>query len=150
MRKPGSRGTEYALAWANDALNDDSVVGQPHWAAWVDHRELKIMTGRCWAELHRPLRAVEPLETALVDFDDAHARDKALYFSWLADAYLDGGEVEQAASTIGRALDLAFRVGSIRPRQRISSVLMRLEEHRNLAAVQDVLERAMRLESEHL
>lgn len=135
--------TEYSLAEASDALNQDvNTEQQPDWASWVDHRELKIMTGRCWAELHRPLRAVEPLEVALADFDDTHGRDKSLYLSWLADAYLDGGEVEQSATTVGRALDLSIGVGSVRPQQRITAVLKRLEPHQNLGAVASVLHRA--------
>ncbi|MGH3438844.1 MAG: hypothetical protein ACRDR6_25880 [Pseudonocardiaceae bacterium] len=134
--------TERALAEAGEALNDSGAIRQPDWASWVDFRELKIMTGRCWAELQRPLRAVEPLETALADFDDTHARDKALYLSWLADAYLDGGEVEQAASTISRSLDLSTGVESIRPRQRINVVLGRLNPHRKLETVRSVLDRA--------
>lgn len=134
--------TERALARANQALHEGPAVVQPHWSRWVDQQELKIMTGRCWSELRRPLRAVEPLETALADFDDTHARDKALYLSWLADAYIDGSEIEQAASTIERAFELGVGVGSIRPRNRINSVLVRLRKHRELSSVRAILDRA--------
>lgn len=57
------------------------------------------MTGRCWAGLGRPLRAVPLLEDVLEGFDDAHARDKALYSCWLADAYVTAGEPEEAAGS---------------------------------------------------
>ncbi|KOV57708.1 hypothetical protein ADK64_38210 [Streptomyces sp. MMG1121] len=44
---------------------------------------------------------------ALAEYDDAHARDKSLYLSWLAGAYPPrGGEVEQAATVTARTLDL--------------------------------------------
>ncbi|WP_225843505.1 helix-turn-helix domain-containing protein [Streptomyces albus] len=135
--------TEKALAAAREALEESSDgEWQPDWAAWVDSTELDIMSGRCWTELRRPLRAVPILEQALARYDDAHARDKALYLSWLADAYLTAGEVEQAATVAARALDLSSGVASIRPRRRLAPVLEELSRHRGLAVVGDVLERA--------
>ncbi|MFF7216061.1 twin-arginine translocation signal domain-containing protein [Streptomyces sp. NPDC008238] len=134
--------TERALATARDALGEAAGAPQPNWSAWVDSNELDIMTGRCWTELKRPLRAVPVLEKALGAFDDTCARDKALYLSWLADSYLAAGEVEQAAAVTGRALDLSTGVASVRPRQRLGPVLQRLGDHRALPAIADVLEKA--------
>ncbi|WP_405968850.1 hypothetical protein OG613_46085 (plasmid) [Streptomyces sp. NBC_00015] len=82
------------------------------------------------------------LEGALAGYTDSHARDKALYLSWLADSYLTAGEVEQAATVTGSALDLASGVASVRPRERLASVLCRLGEHQMLPAVAAVLEQA--------
>ncbi|MFW6692494.1 helix-turn-helix domain-containing protein [Streptomyces sp. MAR4 CNX-425] len=135
--------TERALAQAEAALGSNADTAGPEWASWVDARELQIMKGRCWAELRRPLRAVPELEAALADFDDAHARDKALYLSWLAHAYLDAGEVEQSAKAIGRAIGLSAGVGSVRPRQRVRTFLTRLHPHRHSEAVAEVLHRAV-------
>ncbi|EGX55319.1 XRE family transcriptional regulator [Streptomyces zinciresistens K42] len=81
---------------------------------WARRRTL-----RCWTELRRPLRAVPVLEAALARYDDAHARDKSLYLSWLADSYLTAGEVEQAATVTGHAVALASEVASVRPRERL-------------------------------
>jgi tetratricopeptide (TPR) repeat protein len=134
--------TERALAAAENALNEADDSPQPDWVSWVDLNELQIMTGRCWTELRRPLRAVPVLETALAAYDDSHARDKALYMSWLADSYLTAGEVEQAATTTDRALDLANGVASVRPRARLKPLLTRLSHHRGLPAVDAVLENA--------
>ncbi|MEU5633519.1 twin-arginine translocation signal domain-containing protein [Streptomyces rishiriensis] len=134
--------TERALGAARDALAEADGTPQPDWAAWVDETELQIMSGRCWTELNRPLRAVPVLEAALARYDDAHARDKALYLSWLADSYLTAGEIEQAASVTGRALDLSRGVASERPRERLAPVLRRLVEHQALPAVATVLEQA--------
>ncbi|MGW4541598.1 XRE family transcriptional regulator [Streptomyces chartreusis] len=134
--------TERALAAARVALAEVDGAPQPDWAAWVDETELQIMAGRCWTELRRPLRAVPVLEAALARYDDSHARDKALYMSWLADSYLTAGEVEQAATVTGRALDLSSGVASVRPRERLAPVLVRLGEHQALPAVADVLDRA--------
>ncbi|MHB9861227.1 helix-turn-helix domain-containing protein [Streptomyces sp. YIM S03343] len=134
---------EQALDTARAAL-DEQQDGepQPDWAAWVDETELDIMTGRCWTELRRPLRAVPVLTRSLDRYDDHHARDKALYLSWLADSYLTAGEVEAAAAVTGQAVDLAFGVASVRPRQRLAPVLERLHRHRELSAVREVLEKA--------
>ncbi|MFJ6435510.1 XRE family transcriptional regulator [Streptomyces sp. NPDC091416] len=135
-------GTETALAAARESLaNPQDGEPQPDWSVWVDHTELDIMTGRCWTELRRPLRAVPVLTRALGGYSDDHARDKALYLSWLADAYLTAGEIEQAAEAIGSALDLASGVASIRPRQRILPLLDRLRPHAGVGPVRELLQR---------
>ncbi|MFG2481697.1 hypothetical protein ACGFSI_02855 [Streptomyces virginiae] len=87
----GLRETDYALGVAEEAIHEHSDEPGPDWAYWVDLDEIAIMTGRCWAELHRPLRGIPALEDALARYDDTRARDKALYLSWLAAAYLDAG-----------------------------------------------------------
>jgi transcriptional regulator with XRE-family HTH domain len=131
-----------ALGKAEEALQVDRDSVAPDWAAWVDSTtELDIIRGRCWTQLHRPLRAVPALESALDAYDDSHGRDKALYSSWLADAYLDAGEPEQAAVVTGRAVNLASGVASVRPNQRIGEVIARLEEYANEPAVRDLLAR---------
>ncbi|WP_256104843.1 helix-turn-helix domain-containing protein [Streptomyces sp. ODS05-4] len=135
--------TEAALASAQEALETaPDGEPQPDWSVWVDRTELGIMTGRCWTELSRPLRAVPALKDALGRYPDEYARDKALYLSWLAEAYLTAGEVEEAATTTNRALDLATGVASIRPMQRITPVLESLHPYGQLPSVRAVLERA--------
>jgi tetratricopeptide (TPR) repeat protein len=111
----------------------------PDYAAWIDETELAIMTGRCWSHLRRPLRAVPVLESALSRYSDAHSRDKALYMSWLADSYIDAGEIEQAAEVVKTSLEIMGNVASVRPRQRLVAVAGRLGRHKDLSAVRDVL-----------
>lgn len=134
--------TERALSVAEVALAEGRACQepQPDWAAWVDDTEIQIMIGRCWTELGRPLRAVPALELALSGYGDTFARDKSLYLSWLAEAYLSAGEVEQAAHTTMKALSLAAGVASVRPRQRITPVVQKLGAYKKLPAVADVLE----------
>lgn len=135
---------ERSLVAAIEALAEAGEQPQPDWAAWVDRTELDIMRGRYWAELRRPLRAVPVLDGALARYDDSHARDKALYSSWLAQAYLAAGEAEQAAEVTSRALTLADGVASVRPRKRLQPVLTGLSaaKYRTLPAVAIVLEQA--------
>jgi tetratricopeptide (TPR) repeat protein len=134
--------TQRALSVAESALSEAEPTALPDWAAWVDRTELQIMTGRCWTELRRPLRAVPVLEGVLSRYDDTHARDKALYLSWLADSYLAAGEVEQAAAVTGRALELSAGVASVRPPQRLAPVLQQLSGHKDLPLVAETLEKA--------
>jgi tetratricopeptide (TPR) repeat protein len=133
--------TEKALAHAEEAAISDDSSATPDWAAWMDHNQVKIIAGRCWTELHLPLRAVPVLESGLAAYDDIHARDKALYLTWLADSYIDAAEIEHAASVIGRVLDLSAGIGSVRPRQRALAVIRRLTPHRDLPPVADLIER---------
>lgn len=88
-----------------------------------------------WAELHRPLRAIPALEGALARYDDTRARDKALYMSWLASAYLDAGEIEHATAITARVFDLSEGLASIRPMARTCLLAKRLEPHRSRAPV---------------
>lgn len=104
-------------------------------ATWVDNNELQIMTGRCWTELRRPLRAVPVLESALNEYGNNHARDKALYLTWLAVAYLEAGEPEQAADVLFQALELSGDVNSARPQQRIDLGVRLLADYSTLPGV---------------
>ena len=131
-----------ALGHAEEALTATNGEPAPAWAAWAHNAtELRIMAGRCWAELHKPLRAVPAMEAAMAEYDDSHARDKALYLSWLADAYLDADEIESATSATNHALDLAGNVGSARPSVRLGAVLDRFEQYRSASGVPDLLAR---------
>ncbi|KDN23903.1 hypothetical protein DV20_02250 [Amycolatopsis rifamycinica] len=135
--------TAFALGQAEEALGNNHVPAEaPDWASWAHSQtELEIIAGRCWTELRRPLRAVPALEAAMAKYDDSHARDKSLYLSWLADAYLDAGEVEHAATSLGRAFDLSSNVASARPQQRLGAVLDQFEDHKSVAGVADLLAR---------
>ncbi|WP_236047313.1 XRE family transcriptional regulator [Streptacidiphilus fuscans] len=137
-----ARDADGALAVAEEAVQEETDRPEPDWVYWVDTDEIAIMTGRCWAELHRPLRAIPALEGALSRYDDTRARDKALYLSWLASAYLDAGEVEHAAAITGNVLDLSQGLASTRPAGRSRILLQRLQPHRSVPAVSELLERA--------
>lgn len=134
--------TARALGEAEQALASDDGSPAPDWAAWVDQQEVQIMTGRCWSTLSRPLRAVPVLARVLADFPGTHSRDKALYLTWLASAYLDAGEIEQAASTVEAAMELSSGVSSVRPHERMNAVMSALAPHHGLPSVRRLLDRA--------
>ncbi|MFI9010288.1 hypothetical protein ACIGNX_23945 [Actinosynnema sp. NPDC053489] len=131
-----------ALAEAAEAARVRDDRPEPDWVYWVDEDESRIMAGRCWTQLRRPLRAVPILEDVLNRYDDTHARDKAMYLTSLAHAYLDAGEVEQAATVTERAARLAGGVGSVRPAEKIRKVVHRLRPHRSLPVVSSAIEAA--------
>jgi tetratricopeptide (TPR) repeat protein len=133
-----AQATARCLGLAEEALQQ-ADGHTPDYAAWVDETELSIMTGRCWTQLRRPLRAVPVLESALGRYSSVHARDKALYSSWLADSYIDAGEIEQAVAILQASFGLVRNVASVRPRQRLRAVAARLSGHKNLAVVRDLL-----------
>lgn len=134
--------TARALGLAESALSAPNGEPAPDWAVWAHNpTELRIMAGRGWAELHKPLRAVPALEDAMADYDDSHARDKSLYLSWLADAYLDAGELGEATAVTDHALTLAANVASERPQQRLNAVLDRFQGHESASGVSDLLAR---------
>lgn len=131
-----------ALDVAAAALQEPDNEHAPDWAAWVDPTELQIMTGRCLTRIGQPRDAIPVLDRALSAFDDTQARDKALYMSWLAEAYLDSGEIDAAAGIAGQVLSLAAGVASVRPAERLRPILGRLSRHSASASVSAVLDRA--------
>jgi transcriptional regulator with XRE-family HTH domain/tetratricopeptide (TPR) repeat protein len=144
------RQTEIALTEAEDVLYQDADSEAPNWVSWADQKEFRLIYGRCWAELHRPLRAVPILESVLTEFDDSEARNKAVYLTWLASAYIDAGEIEQAVTTMGRSLDLSSGVASVRPTNRVALLAKRLAPHRKLSSVTDLLDRITLLSTDPL
>ena len=132
--------TEAALEAAAESLDVESDQAEPDWVFWVDGDEYEIMAGRCWTALRRPLRAVPTLEGVLERYDDTHARDKSMYLTWLAHAYLDAGEIEQGTAVTSRALQLGTGVASVRPLQHIDTVLERLQPHAQLSEVAELVD----------
>lgn len=132
--------TNRALADAKTALRIKTDQPEPDWVFWVDDNEIDIMTGRCLTELHRPLEAASALDVALLRFDDTYARDKALYMTFLANALIDGEEIERAAMVTAKSIELAQGVGSVRPSARITGVMHKLREFKDLESVSQLFE----------
>lgn len=138
----GPRAVRRALDRAAAALEEPDGEDAPDWAAWVDRTELQIMTGRCLTSIGQPHEAIPVLERALSQFDDTQARDKALYMTWLAEAYADAGEIDTAAGTADQILTLSSGVSSVRPAERLQPILHRLARHAATPSVATLLDRA--------
>lgn len=127
------------LGEAGEALAEDSAgTESPSYLYWVDAGELRVMEARVYTELRRPLRAVPLLTEVLGRYDVSHARELALYLSWLAVAYADANEPEAAAGTANRMLALA-QSGSRRTAERTRVVLDRLRAFPDVPEVAELL-----------
>ncbi|MFC1418868.1 helix-turn-helix domain-containing protein [Streptacidiphilus cavernicola] len=128
-----------ALSQASEALAaEDHGEPAPGYLYWVDGGELQVMEARVFTELHKPLRAVPLLSDVLGRYDASHARELALYLSWLAVAYADANEPEAAAGTAGRMLSLG-EGGSERTAERAGVVLDRLRGFGDVPEVAELL-----------
>jgi transcriptional regulator with XRE-family HTH domain len=105
---------------------------EPDWLYWVDGAELAAMTGRCLVALGRPMRAAPLLLGAL---SCRAPRSRAVYAGWLARAYLDLGEVEQACEVAADAWMAAIRAGSARAADGLRQLHPLLVRYRDVPAV---------------
>ena len=77
------------------------------------------MAGRCLTELKQPARAEHLLRSATSVYDNALVRENALYLSWLAEDYILLNEIDFAAETAARVLELTSRANSARTDERL-------------------------------
>lgn len=120
---------EATLVQAGQAV-ERCVPGEaPEWLYWLDEAELRAMTGRCWAMLGRPLRAVRLLASRPAT---AWPRTATLDGVWLARSYLQLGEVEQACWAAGRAWSDAVSAGSTRAADAVRHLHPLLLRHRDV------------------
>ncbi|HEY8472435.1 MAG TPA: helix-turn-helix domain-containing protein [Natronosporangium sp.] len=129
----GERRAAYAALTAADRAADQSDPDrEPRRLYWLDPAELSAMTGRCWAVLGRPLRAIRLLAGPR---PGVGPRTAAIYAGWLARCYLAVGEIETACRVARRALRDAIRAGSVRAAAELRQLRPLLLRHRDLPAV---------------
>ncbi|WP_328731127.1 helix-turn-helix domain-containing protein [Streptomyces caniferus] len=128
-----------ALGEAHAALDATDGAPAPSWAYWVNREELEVMDARVFTELHRPLRAVPLLQDVLGRYDATHAREVALYRSWLAVALVDANEPERAAEEARRVIDTSGDLSSERTAERARTVLHRLKGFEDVPEAREVL-----------
>ncbi|MEU2080840.1 helix-turn-helix transcriptional regulator [Streptomyces albus] len=128
-----------ALGEAHAALDATDGPPAPTWAYWVNREELEVMDARVFTELRRPLRAVPLLQDVLARYDATHAREVALYRSWLAVALADANEPEQAAEEARRVIDTSGDLSSERTAERARTVLHRLKDYEDVPEAREAL-----------
>jgi tetratricopeptide (TPR) repeat protein len=140
------REAQRALGDAELAYERRNPGEDPPWVYWLNRDEIDVMAGRCYTELHRP-RWAEPLLRNVLDrYDEDRVRENLLYTSWLAESYVQTGDIEQAAAEATRALILSTRVNSSRSRQRVQFLRRRLARTPHARSVQDFEELYRELE----
>ena len=103
---------------------------EPEWVYWLDRSEIDVMAGRCLIELGSPDAAEPLLNNAIASYDTNHAREVALYLSWLAEAYARADNFDAARDTLARARRTARGINSTRLDLRISQVELLLPGER--------------------
>ncbi|GAA3031807.1 hypothetical protein Aglo01_38910 [Actinokineospora globicatena] len=116
-------GTRRALDTV-DELYERRVLGiaEREWVYWLNRHEIDVMAGRCLIELGEPERAEPLLAAAIAAYPTGHAREIALYLSWLAESYARTGNLDAARATLRRARHAAAGVHSARLDSRIHEV----------------------------
>jgi hypothetical protein len=93
------------------------------------------MAGRCYVELGVADRAVSLLAGVLDHYDERMTRELALYTSWLAEAQVMLGNIDEAAATATQTLDLTARVSSAHAGARASLLWQKLKPHQSTPTV---------------
>ena len=130
---------ERALGQVEDNFNHARPEDDPDWVYWLSREEVDVMAGRCFTELKRPRKAEPLLRGATANYDNALVRENSLYLSWLAEDYILLGEIELAAETAIRVLELGSRADSARTDERLRHLAALLRRYKDVRAVMDFL-----------
>ena len=95
------------------------------------------MAGRCYTELRKPDRAESLLTDAIARYDGALIRENSLYLSWLAEDYVQLGEIDHAADIAIRMATLTARTNSARTDTRLRYIASQLDPYKATASVAD-------------
>ncbi len=131
------RQAERALGEADQTFNAHRPEDAPSWMYWLDRDEIDVMAGRCYTELGQPHRAEPLLRQVLGRYDQRRAREVTLYVSWLAQGYVQAGELDEAAGQASRALLVAAGVNSARGNERVRFLRYLLHPHQDVPAVHE-------------
>ncbi|MGY6652850.1 helix-turn-helix domain-containing protein [Amycolatopsis sp. TRM77291] len=116
-------GAKRALDAVDDAYEARSPdIAEPHWVYWMSRDEINVMAGRVLIELGDPTGAAPLLTEAIDGYDAGHAREVALYQTWLAESYARSGELDAARVIIRRARAAASDVNSARLLRRVNEI----------------------------
>ena len=129
------RSCERALGLVEDSFVAGPRDNDPDWVYWLNREEIDVMAGRCYTELGKPAQAEKLLTGAIGRYDQTLIRENSLYVSWLAEDYVQLGEVEHAADMATRMAILAGRTNSARADTRLRFLAGRLEPYRANARV---------------
>ncbi|WP_083935896.1 helix-turn-helix domain-containing protein [Saccharomonospora halophila] len=116
-------GTRRALDAVDEAYERRSAgAAEPEWVYWLDRNEIDVMAGRCLIELGDPVTAEPLLSGALAAYTPEHAREVALYRTWLAESCARAGVFDAARTTLDHARGAATEASSTRLDTRIAEV----------------------------
>jgi transcriptional regulator with XRE-family HTH domain len=112
-----------ALDAVDDSYENRSAgIEEPEWVYWLDRHEIDVMAGRCMIELGDPVAAEPLLSDAIDAYTPDHAREVALYRTWLAESYARAGVFDAARSVLRKAQKAADQLTSSRLDRRVEEV----------------------------
>jgi transcriptional regulator with XRE-family HTH domain len=112
-----------ALDAVDDAYETRSTgIKEPEWAYWLNRDEINVMAGRCFIETGQPAGAAPLLTQAINGYETSHAREVALYQTWLAESYARAGELDAARDVIEEARSTSAGINSIRLTRRVEEI----------------------------
>jgi transcriptional regulator with XRE-family HTH domain len=115
--------TRRTLDAVDDAYEQRSPgIAEPEWVYWLDRNEIDVMAARCHIQLGTPDTAEPLLRRALAGYDHSHARETALYQTWLAEGHARTGNLDAARDTLEGIDTTAVDEGSVRLHRRITAV----------------------------
>jgi outer membrane protein assembly factor BamD (BamD/ComL family) len=100
-------------------MPSSSLATAPDWVYWLNREEIDVMAGRCYTELRQPTKAENLLTGAIARYDQTLIRENSLYLSWLAEDYVQLGDVDQAAEIASRMAALTAGTNSARTDTRV-------------------------------
>jgi transcriptional regulator with XRE-family HTH domain len=131
------RSAERTLAAVETAYEQRTPGDDPEWAYWLDEDEINTMAGRCYVEIGQAERAIPLLSGVLKHYDERRTREFSLYLSWLAEAHIMLGAIDEAAATATRTLELTSQITSARSDDRVNVLRRKLRPHKDVSAVAD-------------
>ncbi|WP_026284400.1 helix-turn-helix domain-containing protein [Salinispora arenicola] len=115
--------TRRALDAVNDAYDQHcDGIAEPEWVYWLNQTEIDVMAARCLIELGTPTSAEPLLTRALAGYNHDHAREVALYQTWLAEGHAKTGNLDAARAVLHRIDTTPINAGSTRLHRRITAV----------------------------
>jgi transcriptional regulator with XRE-family HTH domain len=129
-----ARSAERALANA-ERLHADSDGHTASWLDFYNRGELLSLSGHVHRALGRTVTAQSTSDDALTSLPDRYRRNRAYYTVHLADCYLDGRQVDEAAAVGLSALGATAAVESPRVRANLSRFHTRISAFTTVPAV---------------
>jgi transcriptional regulator with XRE-family HTH domain len=123
-----------ALGQAERTLDRADRSSDPQWIAYFDDAYLSAKFGHCFRALGQPKQA-QRFASRSLDMDPRYVRGRAFNLSLLATTYAQQGEVEQACTVGGQALDLTSELDSRRAVQYVVDLRKELLPYSGHAAV---------------
>jgi hypothetical protein len=134
------RDCERTLGRVDEAFSGGPGNNDPDWVYWLNREEIDVMAGRCYTELRKPDRAEKLLTDALSRYGPAFVRENSLYLSWLAEDYVQLGEIDHAAGIATQMAALAARTNSARTDTRLRHLASQLGPYGGTPSVADFLD----------